>query len=78
MVKDPEDYKWSSYSMFIDIEKEKLISSHSILDYFKDRDRKLYKNYVESGEVAKVTVTWKLEKNRKQKSYKNMVYYNYK
>lgn len=43
MVKKPEFYKWSSYSMYIVSEKEKLICSDKILSYFKN-NRDLYKN----------------------------------
>ncbi|UZW16035.1 transposase [Clostridium pasteurianum] len=49
MVRKPEFYKWSSYSMYIGSEKEKLICSDKILSYFKDRNRDLYKKYVESA-----------------------------
>lgn len=48
MVNNPQDYKWSSYSMYIGKEKEKLISSEYILSYFKNKDRVLYKKYIES------------------------------
>lgn len=48
MVKKPEDYKWSSYCMYIGKGKEKIICSDKILLYLKDRDRQLYQDYVES------------------------------
>jgi putative transposase len=35
MVEKTEDHCWSSYSMYIGKEKEKLINSESILSYFK-------------------------------------------
>ncbi len=55
MVKKPEEYKWSSYSMYIGLEKEKLINSDKILNYFKKEERKkLYQKYVESGIKTKV------------------------
>lgn len=50
MVKLPEDYEWSSYSMYIGKGEEKLISSDKILSYFKvTSKRELYKKFVESG-----------------------------
>lgn len=45
IVKKPEQYKWSSYSMYIGNRKEKLIYSKLLLSYF--RTKKLYKEYVE-------------------------------
>lgn len=50
MVKKPEDYDWSSYSMYIGKKREKLISPSEILRYFKeDEKRKSYKEFVEQG-----------------------------
>lgn len=34
--------------MYIGKEKERMICSHKILLYFKDRDRQLYQDYIES------------------------------
>jgi hypothetical protein len=49
MVKKPDEYKWSSYSMYIGKEKERLINSQKILAYFKkDNQRELYRKFVES------------------------------
>lgn len=49
MVKKPEEYKWSSYCMYIGKRQERLINSEIILSYFeKENCRKLYKDYVES------------------------------
>lgn len=49
MVSKPELYRWSSYSMYIGMYKEKLIKTDEILSYFKDRNkRKSFKEYVES------------------------------
>ena len=45
IVKKPEEYKWSSYSMYIGNRKERLIYSKLLLSYF--RTKKLYKEYVE-------------------------------
>ncbi len=47
MVEKPEDYPWSSYSMFIGKKKEKLISPQKILSYYNDaNNRELYKKFV--------------------------------
>jgi putative transposase len=49
MVENPQDYKWSSYSMYIGLLKEKLINSEKILSYFKkENSRPLYKVFVET------------------------------
>jgi REP element-mobilizing transposase RayT len=48
MVKKPEEYVWSSYSMFIGEKEEKLISSEKILSYFRKENKgELYKEFVE-------------------------------
>jgi putative transposase len=48
MVEKPEEYKWSSYSMFIGKSPKKLVSSEMILSYFNNKDKyKLYKEFVE-------------------------------
>jgi putative transposase len=49
MVDKPENYIWSSYSMYIGTEKVELICSHRLLSYFNNKDRNLYKEYVESA-----------------------------
>ncbi len=50
MVLKPEEYKWSSYSMYIGIKEEKLIENDKILSYFtRDTSREVYKNFVESA-----------------------------
>ena len=49
MIKKPEDYKWSSYCMYIGNEKEEFVCSNRILSYFKDNNRESYKKYVESA-----------------------------
>lgn len=50
MVKNAEEYPWSSFKKYIGQEKEELISSEKILMYFKEKDsRKLYKYFVESA-----------------------------
>lgn len=54
MVRKPEEYKWSSYSMYIGTREEKLINSEKILSYFKeDIKRDLYKTFVKNGVKAK-------------------------
>ena len=49
MVEKPENYEWSSYSMYIgnDKEIEKFVCSNRILSYFKNKNRELYKKYIE-------------------------------
>ncbi|MCH5138910.1 transposase [Clostridiaceae bacterium UIB06] len=49
MVEKPDIYEWSSYSMYIGKEKETFVCSNRILSYFKDKNRGLYKKYVESA-----------------------------
>lgn len=50
MVKKPQEYRWSSYLMYIGEQKEKLINSKDILEYFnKGKERILYKIFVEQG-----------------------------
>lgn len=50
MVKKPEEYRWSSYSMYIGEQKEKLVNSKEVLAYFsKGKERILYKIFVEQG-----------------------------
>lgn len=49
MVKRPEDYEWSSYSMYIGEKVEKHIESFIILSRFKGQCRRLYKEFVESS-----------------------------
>lgn len=54
MVNTPQEYKWSSYNMFIGKEEEKLISSEKIFLYFKEESKyKLYKKFVESAMKVK-------------------------
>ena len=49
MVEEAKDYKWSSYSMFIGLESEKIIKSQNILAYFRNLNcRELYKRFVEN------------------------------
>lgn len=47
MVEKPEEYKWSSYSMYIGKTKEKLINSEKLLKYFCNRNA--YKTFVLQG-----------------------------
>lgn len=55
MVSKPEEYQWSSYSMFIGEKKDKIISSDIVLCYFKkENKRDLYREFVESAIKTKV------------------------
>lgn len=48
MVERPEQYKWSSYSMFIGKMPERIINSEIILNYFKHNKRQeLYREFIE-------------------------------
>lgn len=50
MVKKPQDYLWSSYSMFIGLRNEKNVDCGKVLAYFEPGDvRELYKEFVESA-----------------------------
>ena len=50
MVNRPEEYEYSSYSMYIGKKEETLISSERILCCFKDNNkRKLYQDFEESA-----------------------------
>ena len=50
MVKNPKEYIWSSYRMYISIVPEKTIETLRILSYFKSENRRLYyKEFVESA-----------------------------
>jgi len=53
MVNKPQDYKWSSYNMYIGIEEEKIINPEKILLHFKwsideKSERNFYKEFVET------------------------------
>ncbi|EES48711.1 transposase [Clostridium botulinum] len=48
MVKKPEEYKWSSYCVYIGKKKEKIVNCDMVLSFFRTENcRELYKNYVE-------------------------------
>lgn len=50
MVKLPQEYEYSSYSMYIGEKEEKLIKSIRVLNYFqREKSRQLYKEFVESA-----------------------------
>ncbi|WP_027623913.1 transposase [Clostridium lundense] len=50
MVRRPEEYKWSSYNMYIGEKRENIISSDRVFSYFQqDNKRELYKRFVESA-----------------------------
>lgn len=48
MVELPEEYKYSSFDMYIGLKKERRITSSSILSYFSG-DRGKYKEFVRQG-----------------------------
>ncbi|WP_298846850.1 transposase [Clostridium sp.] len=55
MVNKPEEYKWSSYGIFMGIVEERFTVSLNILCYFKsDNSKELYRNFVESAIKIKV------------------------
>lgn len=55
IVEKPEDYKWSSYNMFIGEKEDKFIKADIVLNYFEDENKyKRYKEFVEGGG----TVAW--------------------
>lgn len=49
IVNFPQEYVYSSYSMYTGLKKEKLINSSRILNYFmEENNRELYQRFVES------------------------------
>ena len=60
MVEKPENYEWSTYSMYIGKDKEKLICSDTLLSYFNNKNRESYKKYIDNAinTNTKVTLTW--------------------
>ena len=44
-----EEYRWSSYAMYIGLKEEALIDPGKLLYYFSGRKRLIYKEYVESA-----------------------------
>lgn len=50
MHEKPEHYKWSSFNIYINEKKEKVIQSSKILNYFHvENKRKEYKRFVEKA-----------------------------
>ncbi|WP_346897506.1 transposase [Clostridium sp. UBA7503] len=50
MVTNAQDYKWSSYSTYLGLSKEKIINTERILSYFGEINaRKLYKLFIDNG-----------------------------
>lgn len=48
MVNSPQEYKWSSYKIYIGAEESKFVSYTKILSYFnKERQVELYREFVE-------------------------------
>lgn len=50
IVKNPIQYPWSSYGVFMGVEGNKLIYDEGVLRCIQGSSRKLYKEYVESEE----------------------------
>lgn len=49
IVKTPENYEWSSYSMYIGMRKIRLIATEKILGYFNKKDESnQYKEFIEN------------------------------
>ena len=52
-VRRPEEYKWSSYNIYMGNKDDKLVDTKAILRYFKTQDRKDaqlgYRDFVEDG-----------------------------
>ena len=51
MVETPENYRWSSYCVYLGTRKENIINSEILLSHFKGDKRELYKKYVEGEGV---------------------------
>ncbi|MGN9163283.1 transposase [Clostridium sulfidigenes] len=50
MVTNVQDYKWSSYSTYLGLSKEKIINTERILSYFGEINaRKSYKVFIDNG-----------------------------
>jgi hypothetical protein len=50
IIEKPEDYKWSSYNMFIEDNEDKFINADIVLNYFREENKyRLYKEFVERG-----------------------------
>ena len=58
----PEDYKWSSYGIYLGLKKDCLVDTGTILGYLGDRDhaetRNTYKNFVEERIVQCKEEDW--------------------
>lgn len=54
MVQEPENYRWSSYGVYLGIRKENIIHSEILLSHFRGDKRELYRRYVED-EIIKGT-----------------------
>ena len=55
MAKNPIDYPWSSYDIYMGQRESEIVNEDKILSYFKDNSRELYKNYVESKLINQKT-----------------------
>lgn len=50
MVRNAQEYRWSSYLMYIGQKDEKLINSKDVLSYFmNENEREQYKIFIEQG-----------------------------
>ena len=48
IVELPEQYKWSSYSTLVGLTEEPITECDKTLRYFKDKNKQLYREFVES------------------------------
>ena len=48
MVSNPAHYPWSSYDVYMNHRVSELVSKETILRYFLDSSRELYREYVEN------------------------------
>lgn len=63
MVEKPEDYKWSSFKIYIGKIEEKLICSNLILDYFTSKNKRhAYKAFVYNGIKEKYVLRHKIKR----------------
>ncbi|WP_369691328.1 transposase [Desulfolucanica intricata] len=53
IVERPLDYPWSSYSAYMGVKKDPLVTTKKILGYFLNSDTALYQKYVESSRQSR-------------------------
>lgn len=51
MVYEALEYRWSSYSAYLNADIDSIIDEEKILSYFKNKSRSLYMDYVESIDI---------------------------